>query len=196
MSRYLTNEKYRAKMWSNRALFYSTVWWMFAFIIIHTCAIAILMRSNATVSLKVCIAAKWYVSLSLTFSMNGRGSISICDTGERTVMRNSDCIQMRNFESRNALRLKTAFHSIRWIARIINVVTVVHDIQSAETINLRPFNVVQGCWVRVRQDDSYIQLCMAPTLWQFVTSACRVHLTVHFVLLLFLHWIYMLHNFV
>ena len=81
-------------------------------------------------------------SFSYTSSMNGHDSISICDTVERTVMRNSSCIQMGNFEGRNALRLKTAFHSIRWIARIINVVTVTHDIQSAETIKPWPFNIV------------------------------------------------------
>jgi len=108
------------------------------------------------------------LSFSCTFSVNGRDSISICDTVERTVMRNSSCIQMGNFEGRNALRLKTAFHSIRWIARIINVVTVTHDIQSAETIKPRPFNVVQGCWVRVHQSDSrhwYAQIVSALILY-------------------------------
>lgn len=134
------------------------------------------LKCHGLASSKVCAAAKWCIALPPAFSMNGRGSISICDTDERTVMRNSDCIQMRNFESRNALRLKTAFHSIRWIARIINAVTVVHDIQSAETINLRPFNVVQGCWVGVRGARGMMAASRGSTgtLRQFVTSACRL----------------------
>lgn len=115
----------------------------------------------------------------LIFSMNGRGSISICDTVEGTVMRNSDCIQMRNFESRNALRLKTAFHSIRWIARIINVVTVSHDIQSAETIKPRPCNVVQGYWVHSHQNTRgrYTQQNRYYNN-PFIALTCHIHLSV------------------